>query len=223
MRIGSGKPLTERLGETMHAVVIRHAERLKFASELGLAGHEADEDAAPITDEGAEAATRVGTRLKGTFDHVFTSPVRRCVETAEYVTQGAELPLDSVRVASFLSSTFFGLLRRVDERTKQDTVRSLLSGQAVAGFEYPRDRCAEALGLLGQTVVEGPTIFVTHDWWMALLLANMTDAFDRHGYTIWPAFLESYEIDFAGRTVRYRGDEYGISTVPKGGWPGGGQ
>lgn len=58
----------------MRAIVIRHAERPRFASEAGGRGHEADEDDAPITEAGRVAATERGAILPREVGRVFTSP-----------------------------------------------------------------------------------------------------------------------------------------------------
>lgn len=204
----------------MRAIVIRHAERPRFASEAGGRGHEADEDDAPITEAGRVAATERGAILPREVGRVFTSPVRRCVETADSLAWGAGLPSGSVRVEDFLSSHFFGLLPQVDEVAKQEAVRMLLTGQPVVGFNDPRERCREACRRMAEVVADGSVVCVTHDWWMALLLANSTPAFERHGYAIWPGFLEAFEIDFRSDIIGYRGEAYPIKTreadIPEG-------
>jgi len=87
----------------------------------------------------------------------------------------------------------------------------LLMGRAVPGFSDPRKQCMKALQMIAEAVSPGPAVFVTHDWWMALFLANSTPASEHHGYNIWPDFLEGYEIDFCARSISYRGEEYSVS------------
>ncbi len=192
----------------MKAIILRHAERPKLPSELGLPLDIAQEDNATITDAGRRAAVEAGTRFKGTIRAILTSPVRRCVETAASLALGAGVAAQSISVASFLSADFFGTFAELDELAKQEAVKKLLTGEAVPGFNNPRTRCAQVFRLLGDAAGKEPTLFVTHDWWMALLLANTTTAFLENGYAIWPDFLESLEVSLSSRTIGYRYQTY---------------
>lgn len=137
---------------------------------------------------------------------VYTSPLRRCVETASAIATAAGL-LSKPVVEAYLNPEHF-IPRHANEQEKQDYVRALLIGQKVSGFDDPREWCGATLTRIAGVVAGGPTAFVTHDWWMALFLANLTDAFERHEFAIWPAYLESFVIDFDLRIVTYRGERY---------------
>lgn len=49
----------------------------------------------PLNDEGIEQAKKAAEKLKGIFfDHIFTSPLSRAIQTAEIVAKGKKLVID---------------------------------------------------------------------------------------------------------------------------------
>ena len=52
------------------------------------------------------------------------------------------------------------------------------------------------------------SVFVTHDWWMALFLSWHTNIFEHHGYSIWPKFLEYFVIDYERNIIAYRDQQF---------------
>lgn len=194
----------------MRAIILRHAERPKLPSELGIRPQGSEEDAAPITAAGKIAALEVGSHLKGTIQGILASPVRRCVETAACLARGADLAESQVSLASFLSSDFFGSFSDLDEDSKQEAIKELLAGQVVPGFKDPKEQCRQILRLIEDSAKADPVLCVTHDWWMALLLANTTSAFVEHGFAIWPQFLESLEVCLKSGYILYRNQTFKI-------------
>lgn len=193
----------------MKAVVLRHGERPKFPSELGHSETSAvsqAEDDVSLTENGVKEARRRGEVLGGIVTRVHCSPLRRCFETATALSQGAGVPTMPI-AQTFLSPDHFGgLLRTYREDQKRAVVHSLLSGKYVDGFPNPREQAVVALAEIKRIASDSLPALVTHDWWMSLFLASLTDAFLRDDYRIWPEYLESFTLDFTSHTIHYRGD-----------------
>lgn len=199
----------------MKVIVLRHGERPKFASELGhaeTAPVSQAEDDVSLTERGLKEARRRGEVLGGVVTRVHCSPMRRCVETATAFSRGAGVSATPI-AETFLSSDHFGhIIKNSREEQKRLVVHALLSGKRVEGMPDPRERASAALSEAERIAMGGFAALVTHDWWMSLFLANLTDAFVRYDYSIWPEYLESFTIDFGSHTIHYRGEALRLLT-----------
>ena len=193
----------------MQSIIVRHGERPSFSSELGVEEIHPPENDVSLTKKGFKQSRRFGEQLGKSICCVYSSPVRRCLQTASSIVAGAGL-LNSPVEKAFLSSEHFGIPRQSNERQKHKAISSLLAGKKQKGFTDPKIQSAYALGALSGLSSNGFTVFVTHDWWMAVLLSNITDAFYKYKFDIWPNFLENFIINHDEKYVEYRKEIYKI-------------
>lgn len=187
------------------SVLLRHAERPpippgEFGSDL------------PITDAGRRSALALGRRLGASLRRLVTSPVRRCVETAEALRTGAgvavEIKLDlrlgapGVWIADATEAERWFL-----ELGAAEVVRRQIAGEALPGMRALDDGAARLIDLLFAPVGDddGLALYVTHDAVMAPLMANLygLPALD----DVMPHFLEAAVFDLRPRdpTCTWRG------------------
>ncbi len=109
----------------MKGIILRHAERPKFPSEMGQRREGLEEDVG-LTENGVREARQLGGQLGQVIRCVYTSPLRRCVETASAISTAAGL-LSKPVVEAYLNPEHF-IPRHANEQEKQDYVRALLIG-----------------------------------------------------------------------------------------------
>lgn len=197
-----------RVKENPDCLIIRHAHRMSMPSETGeKAGSDFDEDQVPISSEGAHQARERGFALAGKYDFIYHSPVLRCKQTAEQISLTSGIPVASE--LSFLSSNFFDELMIANEVSKKDIVASMLEN---SGVGYEQYRLYEKVNFLLRRFEDfaknGRSIYVSHDWWMALFLSWNTSLYQQIGYSVWPNFLEGFGICHESRQITYRGACY---------------
>lgn len=162
------------------ALLLRHSVRDPIPD--GESGHEL-----PLTDRGVELAKQLGQKVQGRLASLHTSPVPRCVETAECLRDGAGLnceihpdrllgdPGVFVEDSELAWKTF-------QELDYWDIVAGLIDGDDLPGMRHG----PSALERLTEHMIEqaGPDsglhVFVTHDIFIAVLIyTEFTDGVER--------------------------------------------
>lgn len=195
------------------SLLLRHAERP--AIPAGTFGNDLS-----ITADGAAAAEAVGLQLRGRLRRVVTSPVRRCVQTAEAILRGAAV------ATSATTSTVLGepgvwisdgdavgdAFLRLGPR---GVVAQQLAGDVpgVAPLKTGVARFVELLvaepGDPGQI-----DVFVSHDAVVAPLLGALLDS--RELPAIWPGYLEGAFLGRSqdGLSIIWRGSTRSVKWRP---------
>jgi broad specificity phosphatase PhoE len=191
------------------AIFMRHADRPKFASETedGSLGEHEETDVS-ITEEGRARARESALQLGLAKPRVFSSPLKRCVQTAQAAIDAMVWDVD-VEPQSFLHYEHFALdLEDCNESEMQQLIRDVLSGKEV--IEDLDQKVWQVLQQVVEAAEAQDVLLVTHDWWMSLFLSRLTDAFEVNGFDIWPEFCESYTLDISQMIITYRGEKYQI-------------
>lgn len=187
------------------AVLLRHSVRGDLPS--GEVGNEV-----PITETGAQLARELGMLLRGKLKSLHSSPILRCMQTAEAIKRGASFraPVEPDRCLG--DPSVFVLDGQIAwsnwERLGHEGVMRHLASEAVAlpGMANP-GRAARCLvqHMLAMTQDEpGFHVFVTHD---TVVTATVAQLINRPlGPYDWPWFLEGafFCKDEAGTRVAYR-------------------
>lgn len=172
------------------ALLIRHAERPPIPK--GTMGLEIE-----LTPGGLTAAKEHGARLGARIVRAHTSAVRRCVQTAHALLEGAQVALAPVPDPALgLPSTFV-----IEGPDAERTIRSLgfekfmlhllIGDEELPGLPHPAEGARRlrdhALSLL--TEAPGLHLLVTHDAMIGALVARCwKDPLDA---TWWPEYLEA--------------------------------
>ena len=189
------------------AMLLRHSVRGDLPTDN--AGN-----AVPITDEGRRLAWALGDMLRGRMRRIHTSPVLRCVQTAEALSAGAETNLSILHDRMLGDPGVYVLNGQLAwanwERLGHEGVVLHLVGssEVLPGMACP-DKAARHLvnHMLAAADEPGLHVFVTHDALVMPTAARML------GKTLaksdWPLFLEAaffWKSD-AGVHIAYRDDE----------------
>lgn len=169
------------------SLLVRHAERGAIPS--GSFG-----DDVPLTTRGRTQARALGVALGSRLGRVVTSPVPRCVETADGIIEGAA-NARSVETDVRLGAPGVWV---VDARALGDVFltegpRAVVRRQLAGPIAGLRDLRVGA-GLLLDLVARGPTrdelvdVFVSHDAVIAPFLGYLLEATDTD--SLWPDFIE---------------------------------
>jgi len=207
------KRLSAIPGEADVSLVIRHAEREDIPP--GTFGHDVS-----LTAEGNRAAEELGAGLSGKRAlSVFSSPVPRCVQTAQAMLRGArssdEVATDRrlggpgafVVDAEVASPLFLGLpIPEIARRQLQDA--SPLPGMLPTpeGVEILLELVTSPLAKDGRLHV-----FVTHDIILAVLVASIFHSSLEE--TGWPGYLEGLLLWRSGGTLHLSWRELGATSL----------
>jgi hypothetical protein len=185
----------------MLARIVRHAERQKMPSELGIFDSSFDESLVPITQTGIKACRDNANALLKDCSLIYHSPILRCRQTAEHINY--QNSLTNLGESAYLMSEYFGELKDLNEVRKKLVIDNLLNGidELDLGIDTKMN---ELFNWFKSNSIRGSIVYVTHDWWMALFLSFFTKIFKEEGYNIWPDFLEYFEIDFDQNHITYR-------------------
>lgn len=132
----------------------------------------------PLTDKGVEIARELGEKLKGRLSTLHTSPVRRCVQTAEHLRSGAgincEIKLDRmlgdpgvfIEDAEVAGQNF-------QTREYWELIASLVRGEKLIGMRHGPTAARQLTEHMLARIdgKPGVHIFVTHDYFLATLAA----------------------------------------------------
>jgi broad specificity phosphatase PhoE len=193
----------------MKILILRHAERNSMPSEQGLEIAGFNEDLVPINSEGAQAAISLGDSLAGEFKYIYHSPILRCQQTAIALSEKSRMKIEGP--LNYLSSKYFIELDDCDEKKKQMLVDGMLTGKINQKFTaHHYNSLLERMNFVLRRFEQANdgSVFVTHDWWMALFLSWHTNIFEYHGYSIWPKFLEYFVIDYERNIIAYRDQQF---------------
>ncbi len=146
------------------AVLLRHSVRNRLPP--GEAGN-----AVPITEEGRRLAVRLGELMGHRIRRLHTSPVRRCVETAECLNDGAmtnhELVQDRLLGDPGVYVVDGKLAWSNWERLGHEGVMQHLatSSEVLPGMAYPDAAARRLVRHMFSTIGDEPGlhVFVTHD------------------------------------------------------------
>ena len=196
--------VTRRLAETPAnasvAVLLRHSVRGSLPS--GDAGN-----AVPLTRDGARLARCLGKVLGGRLRTLHTSPLPRCVQTAEALRFGAEVdtPIVSDRLLGDPGVYVVDACRawsNWEALGHEAVVQSLVSGSpALPGMADP-DRAARRLVrhmLATAGDRPGLHLFITHDFVITVTMARLLG--EPLGREDWPWYLEGAFFQQAGDRI----------------------
>ncbi|GAC1369919.1 MAG: histidine phosphatase family protein [Aquirhabdus sp.] len=187
----------------------RHSIRV-LVDEQGFAGYKL-----PLTEQGRQLASAWGEYLKKwtgrEFQACLTSPIHRCVDTAELMLQGLEdgqnhsLP-EAVRTALLVEPGSFvqdgATLRPLFMQYGALEFINYFLGKQIAGMKHPVQGVLDILGLLFENLPEqenGLLLAVSHDTILAVFLAVMQDEMTV-SIEDWPDMMEGAYLWFDGNT-----------------------
>jgi broad specificity phosphatase PhoE len=182
---------------------LRHAERPSFESDSW--GHEVS-----ITSQGEKEAQEMGKTLERGFDYDFwSSPIKRCIQTAAAICQGlcATMPIQE---SSLLGGPGFFIEDPKKTATLFATyplpalINLYLKEKTLPGFFPFEQACKRVLFTLFQHK-KNPSIWVTHDICVTILACFLFNRESCQGFL--PDFLEG---------ILMRKERDGVSIVYKG-------
>lgn len=190
------------------ALLLRHSVRDPIPD--GESGREL-----PLTDRGVELAQQLGEKLKRRLASLHTSPVPRCVETAECLRDGAGVDSDIHPDRLLGDPGVFVEDRDLARKTFQkkdywDIVAGLIAGEDLPGMRHGPSALRRLTGHMLEKVGRdsGLHVFVTHDMFIAsLVFTEFTEGVERElspwfldGVFLW----EDDEIGFRYRDLETR-------------------
>ena len=196
--------------ESSLILLLRHADRGPLPEDEP--GNEI-----PLLPSGVERAVAFGSALGASLGSIHTSPVLRCVQTAEFIVEGAGLDLQIVSDPHLGAPGVYVTEGEIAWKAWQTmghegVVTTLMEGTQLPGFADPMDATRELVDWMRDVVGErrGVHIFVTHDILVTVAAAHCLGR--RLPIDEWPGFLEHlilYE-EHSRRRVSYRGSSTGL-------------
>lgn len=186
------------------ALLLRHAERKPISPDN--VGHET-----PLTQWGALCSYGFGVHLRGRLKTLRTSPLLRCVQTAEGLRKGAEVDLEIRNDRLLGDPGIFVEDPQVawtnwQKLGNEGVMRHMATAdQALPGMAHPdraaRELIRHMLAVSGQQ--PGVHAFVTHD---VLLSATTARVLGGGGQDQWPQYLEGayFWCDLSRLVASYR-------------------
>lgn len=206
-------PISQVANDKPVALLLRHSVRGPIPStEVG--------NSVPITEEGERLARALGELLQARIRSLHSSPVLRCLQTAECLQSGAGTNLTILKDPLLGEPGVFvadGELAWSNWQTlgHEGVVMHLVSSNEVLPGMVRPDLAAQTLlkHILQRMEQEsGLHVFVTHDIVVLVTVARLL----KKKYTMdaWPRFLEGAFLsrDHSGVRIAYR-DEEGLVTV----------
>ena len=182
-------------------MVVRHAERPLFK------GPRAPPEVS-ITEDGKKEAERLGGLLRHyglSVDGCASSPVRRCVQTAELIAAGNQFPGTVERSPSLGGAGLFmddgeALDHTLDTCTIEEIIRGQLLGDKVPGM---RDLEAGLRIFMGRVLSDRSRdfeVFVSHDLFVCPAVHHLTETvYSSVGNT---GFLDGFFVTVSGDRTR---------------------
>lgn len=159
------------------ALLLRHAERAAISpDDVG--------NDVPITQNGSTTAHELGAYLKGRLKTLRTSPVLRCVQTAEWIRHGAEGELEICH-DRFLGDPGIFVENPELAWTNWQTMGNegvmhhmANSDRALPGMAHPEKAARQLVSHMLEVAKEEPGlhVFVTHDVLLSATAARMLGA-----------------------------------------------
>jgi broad specificity phosphatase PhoE len=189
------------------ALLLRHAERPALPEK-------APGDEVPITEAGRQRSRTLGAELAAHLRGLSTSPIRRCVETAEALLHGAGASLEIRRDRMLGDPGAFVVDARLAWETwlqvgTEAVFQALLHGEHVLpGFAVPARAARQLAHHVVQALVgrePGLHLFVSHDVVIGPLVARLLRLVP--GDAAMPAFLGGAALWAEGErlVLAYRG------------------
>ena len=162
-----------------------------------------------LTDEGIEQSKLFASLLSGQVLSIRTSPIGRCVQTAELIAQATHFKLDDIEQCRLLGDP--GFIIKDGDLAWQHWLKKghkavnlhLLSGtESWDGFYDLNNSAARIFSdikALLNNSADGVHIWVTHDTILATLAARIGDK--RLTLQDWPNFLGYLEIKLSGEQI----------------------
>lgn len=176
------------------AVLIRHADRENLSKEdVGYA--------MPITEQGKQRAYEFGKKLGRRLSSLHTSPLARCIQTAEAIKLGALVDAPLVFDTMLGDPGVYVLDGQVAWPTWQkmggeEVVEHLVTGDVLLpGMAEPNAAAEHLFSHMKSiaTATIGVHVFVTHDAIIATTAAKIFNSSSKH---LWPCFLEGATLWF---------------------------
>ncbi|HEC86174.1 MAG: hypothetical protein DRR08_27660 [Candidatus Parabeggiatoa sp. nov. 2] len=171
-------------------LLLRHSERPPIP--LGQTG-----DDLPLTEQGSRLALTLGQHLNGRLRSLSTSPVRRCMETAEWLQRGANVDDVLIQPDHLLGDpgifiTEPSLAWQTIQRLGMEQVMTRLMNKddQLPGFSNPVNAVSELINHTLCQMQSGPGLhmFVTHDFFITTTVAIMLNR--PLPVEDWPHFIE---------------------------------
>lgn len=185
------------------AILIRHGERFEIKeTEFG--------NEIPLTDKGKSDSEEFGKALlKYPIRKIYTSPIYRCIQTAEHIKKGMGRNVEIVINDELGDPGFHVLDAKIAGETfmkagMKNIFRDFISGTTLNGWapaEYLRTHAMDFLK--SKTENNGITLFVTHD----SLIANFAFANKIRTYDIendWVEYLDGCVLDLTDHKKQYK-------------------
>jgi broad specificity phosphatase PhoE len=185
------------------SLLIRHADRFDIPAGT-------EDKGILLTDKGITNAIQFGRRLSDCqINKIITTPVKRCIQTAEYIASGygKEIKIEP-------SKTFGGLHIRdwqiagewLKKNGYEEWYRNIINGLSAPGI-YDAGQYKESMTnfLVENTKTSGLTIFISHDF----LIAFYQYAVNKITYTMftdWVNYLSGLILKNGNYVDRFQND-----------------
>jgi hypothetical protein len=168
--------LAGRKGFKTVKLVVRHAERPLFKTA------KAPNDVS-ITNVGKDEAERLGALLSRhglVIDRCVSSPVCRCVQTAEHIALGNRFPGDVCTSQRLGGSDMFNddeeaLMHSFDTLTIEEIISMQLEGEKVPGMKAMEEALRIFLGQVISDMSPGFELIVSHDLFVCQAVHYLTE------------------------------------------------
>lgn len=200
--------------EQSAVLLLRHSERPPIP--LGQTG-----DDLPLTKQGGRLALTLGQHLNGRLRSLSTSPVRRCMETAEWLQRGANVDDVLIQPDHLLGdpgifitepSPAWQTIQRLG--MEQIMMRLMNKESQLPGFSNPVNAVSKLINHTLCQMQSGPGlhIFVTHDFLITTTVAIMLNK--ALPVEDWPDFIEGVFFCHEGEQLIMRYKHYNGAVMP---------
>ncbi|MEK8021046.1 MAG: histidine phosphatase family protein [Candidatus Parabeggiatoa sp.] len=195
-------------------LLLRHSERPPIP--LGQTG-----DDLPLTEQGSWLALTLGQHLNGRLRSLSTSPVRRCMETAELLQLGANVDDVLIQPDHLLGDpgifiTEPSLAWQTVQRLGMEQVMTRLMNKdsQLPGFSNPVNAVSELINHTLCQMQSGPGLhlFVTHDFFITTTVAMVLNR--PLPVEDWPDFIEGVFFFHDGKQLIMRYKHYKGVVMP---------
>ena len=173
-----------------------------------------------LTREGEVLARHFGRHCDFEITRLATSPISRCVQTAECIANGyseAHRTPPPIEPSEVLSQSYISDLPAAQElfrcHSPYEIMSAFLKGENLPGMRDLQTSMQILLGYLFSGEGRGLEVFITHDTFLLGLVCFCHGIYELEGKTLWPYMLEgaflSYDPAKAYVSCIFRGVEGG--------------